>query len=362
LLYAQLLYPHELATPTYRILWENRKTKALGPDGKFQFPIITKAYSPSVAAKNTRFDFRDIDNITLSEWEGVFLKNGAGTNKVEMRRYGSNLARMDHISTKVASMHRGTTDVINWELWWDWNTADIAADNRVNLNTQLTSLEVPPEELYLENIAANTDAIYSIPMLTRKVVTGYTLAGITVTTTTNQYWHPTNTDATGATVTRSGSGNNIDCVTAITAATCKELDLDDLFEHLDAISQGWQYRWYAACPPALYRQLRNLITAMNIREHDSPLAELGIRASIEASEYNCIFYQEPIMKALHPNSIFFYDTDALYLQFEEGFAPDVEEWEKIPGTNMYGTSEFLSYQLVRPDARGVSAMHGYKAS
>ena len=363
-IYDQLLDPHKLATPTLRILLANMKRDTLGPDEKWGWDLITKHISPAIATENYRFEFPDIDNITQQEWTPIKLANGAGTNDVRWKHYQTNKARFNHINTKVDSIHQGQTNALNYLLFSDY--AETITARRIDISSELSSLEVPPEELYLKGVSVITDLPYSIPMLTRKVVTGYTLGNIPVTTTTNLYWHPTNTDAAGATVTRAGAGNNVDVVTAITAATCKELDLDDVFGHLNSISQGWQYNWLAACPADLYGQLRNLVLAMNIRPIDSPLAELGIRAPIVVDEYNVTFYQEPMMTALWPYSIFFYDTDAMFLQADSDFDPTsgtgIYEWERIPGTNMWGTAIYMNFQLCRPDARGVSAMHGYKKS
>ena len=361
--YDQLMDAHPLARPTLRILMNHKAAPmTLGPNAKFQIPIIVKHYSPSVAQQNYRFQMDDIDNVTMQDWSPIALANGAGTNDVQMKRYGSNKARFDHVDLKVESVHRGTTEALNYLLWYNWDSTVIGGDKSININTQLTTLTNPPEELYVKNITQVNELPYSIPMLARKVVNGYTLGNIAVTTSTNQYWHPVNTDASGASITRAASGLNVDSVTAIDANTCKELTMDDINEHLDAVTEGRQYTLYAACPPALYRQLRNIVLAQNIRNDDSPLADLGIRSSITVNEYDVVFYQEPVMRALWPNSIFFFDPTAIYIQPETSFDPMVYPWERIPGTNMYGTAVYFSFNIVRPDAQGVSAMHGYKAS
>jgi hypothetical protein len=359
--YNQLMDAHPISTPTLRILLANQEEKTLGPDGEFHIPIVTKDYSPSVAQQNFRFPTDDIDNITMQKWSPVYFASGAGTNAVAMARYDTPYARMNHIDLKVASVHAGITKALNYLLWYNWNTTAIVGQ-QIDVNSQLSAMTNPPEELYVKNVAQVSELIYSIPMLTRKTVTGYTLGNIEVTTTSNQYWHVVNTDASGATITRSTSGSNVDVVTAVDSTTCKDLEADDINDHLDKVTEGNQYTLYGACPPSLYRQLRNIITAQNTRNADSPLADLGIRSSITWDEYNVVFYIEPVMRALWPNSIFFFDPTAIQLVLESRFAPQVWQWERIPGTNMFGMAVFLSYQLVRPNAQGVSAMHGYKAS
>ncbi len=361
--YDQLIHPHKLAMPTLRILWANMDVEELGPDEKWHYPVITHDYSPGVATKNYRFNYEDLDNVIMQEWQPVKMANAASTNDVDWEHYKTPYARMNHIDLKVDSMHRGTTNVLNYLLFYDWVASTVVA-NRIDINSQLSSLQRPPEKLYMNDIVSVTQLPYSLPMLTRQAVTGYTLGNIALTTTQNQYWDVVNTDGDAAAVTRSGSGDNVDVVTAVDATLSKELDLDDVFAHLDKITEGWQYEWLAACPAALYRQLRNLIIAQNLRSPDSPIAELGLRdtCTIEASEYNVTFYLEPMMTALWPNSIFFWSTDAVFLKVDSAFAPKIYPWEKIPGTNMHGTGLYLNHQLCRPEASGVSAMHGFKAS
>jgi len=356
--YSQLLSPIQQATPTFRIFWKHKQSKALGPEAKFQIPMIVKALSPSMAKQNYVFDTQSTNPLTMQEWSPVAMANGAGSNDVEWQRCTNNLSRFNLIDIKVDAIHQGLTTAMNFLLWWDWVETDISA-SQIDINSQLSTLTNPPEELYLKNITQASEAPYSIPMLTRKVVTGYTLGNIPVTTTGNKYFHPVNTDGDAAAITRSVTGSNVDCVTAIDSTLCKPLDIDDINTHVGKISQAWQYHLYAACPFNLYSQLRNIIMTMNTRDHASPLADLGINAAITYNEFNIVFYHEPIMDALWPYSIFFYDPTCIYLVYEEGFDPRVYPWKNISGTNMLATAVYESYQLVRPDAQGVSAMHGY---
>ena len=354
----QLLSPIKLTTPTNRILMAHKQTKALGPNAEFEIDVKVRSLSPSIAQQNYQYDTQNVNLLTKQKWSPIAMANGTSTNDIEKKRCTSNLSRYNLIDLKVDAIHEGLTSAMNWALWWDWIETDISG-GQIDINSQLSALTNPPEDLYLKGITQANQAPYSIPMLTRKVVTGYTLGTTAVTTTTNKYFHPTNTDGDAAAVTRSTSGSNVDCVTSINSALCKALDLDDISNHLAAVSQGWQYEYYVACPWRLYNQVANLIIAQNIRQADSPLADLGINVAVTYNAFKCTFYHEPIMDALWPYSMFFFDPTCLYLLEEEGIDPLIYPWEKISGSNMWGTAVYNSYQLVRPDAQGTSAMHGY---
>lgn len=365
LLYDQLIDPHEEAKPTLRLLLANMKTDQLGPSMKFGWPIITKHYSPTIARKNMRFDAPDIDNITRMEYEPAMMANSAGDNVVDMALYANDArAYINHVNIKIDSMHRGYTEMFNHELFSDHGES--TAGNRIDITAALASSPVPPQgtgpgdALTLENVIAHTDRMNSLPMVIRDTVTGHTFGNIETTTTSNAFWQPTVTDHADATITRSTTGDNIDVVTAV--ANAQALEMQDVYEHLDQQQLGRDYKLYAACPRAIYMQLRSMLTAITRRPIDSPLGELGIRAAIELEEYNTIFYLEPMMNWLWPDSIFFWNPDTLFLLADSRFNPMVQEWEKIPGTTNFVTWMLQITQLVCADRRAQSAMHGYTSS
>ena len=357
LIFEQFLDPHKTASPTWKIMLANKQTVALGPDEEFHIPVVTHDYSPSIATKNDRFPTDDIDNITEQKWSIVRLKNGAGTNAVDMKHYANPTALMNHIDQKVNSIHKGTTQSLNYLQFSDWNETRV--DDRINIASELSGLPVPPDELYLNDVTDITQLPYSLPMAARTNTTGHTFGNLS---TANNYWVPEVTDGAGVTVNRSAAGDNIDMVTSIAGALVA-LDLDDLGDHLAKMQTGQEYTFYAPVGRDIFAQLRNIILAMNIRQHDSPVADLGIRSTITWDEYNVTFYHEPMMDALWPSTIWFFDPDCWYLKVDEGFDPTggtgIWDWERIPGSIMYGTMIYLIFQFVCEDRRGVGAMHGF---
>ena len=361
-LYDQLIDPHVDAMPTWRIALEYKVSKPLNPKEEFEIPIITKDLSPSIAVKNDQFPLGDIDNVTTMAISPVKLKSGAATNDVDLAHMSGPLAVANHVDMKVNSMHRGMTKVLNTMPFFNWNETILG--KKIDISALLANASLPPEELVIKNVSSVTDLPASLPMAARKTVTGHTFQNIATTTSNNLFWQPVVTDASGATVTRATTGDNIDAVTAV--SNLVELSLDDLVEHLDQVQEGRQYTLLAATPRKLFMQLRNIIMAANMRNDQSPLADLGIESTITFNEYNTTFYLEPKMSALWPSSIFFWDPECFRLYVDPAFDPTsgtgIYPWERISGTTTWGTMIYINYQYVCEDRRGVSAMHGFTSS
>ena len=365
LLYEDIRDPHQEAMPTFKLLLNGAKEEALGPSENFGWPIITKHYSPTIAKKSMRFEGADLDNITRMTYSPSRMANDAGTNVVDFAHFQTDRARFDHTKIKVDSMHKGYTLMFNHGLFSDWNEA--TTGNRIDISAALSSSPVPPEELFLNNVREHTDRFFSIPMSIRLHTTGHTHGNIA---SSNNFWNPTVTDMTGATVTRSDGGTltgntaNTDVVTAV--ADAQAFTLDDIYEHLDQVQLGADYKIYAPCPRAVYRQLRGFIIGATQYQGGSTLGELGIRAAIEMEEYNVTFYHEPMMSWLWPDSIFFWSPECLGLLSDSAFNPakgtGIFPWQVIPGTTDIVTAMLHITQLVAVDRRGLSAIHGITAS
>lgn len=363
LVYRQLIYPHKFATPTLRLLLRFMKRDRLGPDMTFGWNVIYKHFSPSLATEAQEFAAPSIDNITRMQYTPALMYNSAGTNHVRMALYDSPSARMNFINLMVDSMHQGYTDAFAYSLFSMWSES--LTGGRVDISSALSSAPVPPEELYLNNVSDHTLRMLSIPMLIRDPsATGHTLGNIPVTATTNYWWHPTVLNNSLATVTKSTTAANYDCVTSVTNA--QSFDQDDLAEFFDSMQLGWHYGLYCACPAAFYRQLRAITLGMTLRDIASPLADLGIKPRITLEEYNAEFYKEPMMTWLHPYSMFAWDPNCMFLLSDARFDPSggtgIYEWERISGTNMLATAMYHIVQLLTPDRRGLGAMHGYTNS
>ena len=364
---AQLVDVHKQASPTMRVLLNNKKNVDLGPDGVISQNFIHEMYNVSVASQNQRFAALDIDPASRMQFSTKLFYTSAGTNDVEMKRYRSNHSRIDLIDEKVQAMHAGLTWVLNYALFSDWSETGVGTtSSEIDITSELSNSPVPPSVKF-DNLTAHGDRIFSIPMVIRSSTTGHTFGNVS---SGEAFWEPSVT--VGGSVTRNSTAYNAatnpqtDIVTndALTTAT---FDLDALRTHLNKVSRGYGYELYAACPADLYDVLEDLLLAERRRDasRETQLADLGIDASFTYNSRNVVFYVDPMMTDLWANSIFFYDPSVMFLMFDNDFDPTkgtgIYPWERLPGTNQSATAIYADAQLICLDRRGVSAMHGYAA-
>jgi len=366
---AQLIDVHKQASPTMRILINNKKNVDLGPDGKISQNFIHEMYDVYVASQNQRFAAPDIDPASRMEFSTKQFYVSAGTNDVEMKRYRSDHSRIDLIDEKVQAMHAGLTWVFNYMLFSDWSESGVGTTStEIDVESELSSAPVPPSVKF-KDLTTHGDRIYSLPMVIRKHVTGHTFGNVS---SANAFWKPTVTDGGSGYATRNttawnaSSNPQTDVVTNDHVSTAT-LDLAALRTHLNAVSRGYGYELYAACPADLYDVLEDLLLAERRRDatRETMIADLGIDASFTYTSRNVVFYVDPMMTDLWPNSIFFYDPSVMFMVFDNDFDPTqgtgIYPWERIPGTNQSATAIYVDCQLMCIDRRGVSAMHGYAA-
>lgn len=359
----RLLFFGQEATPTLKILWDKRETKPLGPDAKFAMNFVHDAYDVHAApGENIRYDLEDIDPVSRMEWSPKTIYVAASTNKFEWSRYKNSANSLfDLADLKVQLMQLGMTHIMNWLIWSNWN--ETITGNAINLNTVLSAKRVLPN-VYFKSISKHSDRINSIPMLTRKHVTGHTLGNVS---SANNMWQSLITDATGATITRdttawaSGSHEQTDMVTALSGL--QDLSYSDIETHLMSLCVGSGHEYVCACPATLYGVIYSYLKGMTQRSpRDEYLLNLGITGPLTDPQFDVTYYVDPQVTALWPSSLFFFDISHVKLVMERGFAPDVDPWTQIPATNVMGTMATYSMQLITDDkANAVSAMHGYQA-
>jgi len=366
---AQLIDVHKQASPTMRVLLNNKKNVDLGPDGKISQNFIHEMYNVSAASQNQRFAAPDIDPASRMEYSTTQLYTSAGTNDFEMKRYRTNHSRIDLINEKVQAMHAGLTWVLNYSLFSDWSETGVGTTSEeIDIEAELSASPVPPSVKF-DNLSAHGDRLYSIPMIIRGNTTGHTFGNVS---SANAFWQPSITLGDSGSVTRNtttynASSNPQTDVVTDDDVTTVTFDLDAVREHLNKVSRGYGYELYAACPADLYDVLEDLLLAERRRDatKETQLADLGIDASFSYTSRNVTFYVDPMMTDLWPGTIWFYDPSVMFLIFDNDFDPTkgtgIYPWERLPGTTQSATAIFADLQLVCLDRRGVSAMHGYAA-
>jgi hypothetical protein len=75
--------------------------------------------------------------------------------------------------------------------------------------------------------------------------------------------------------------------------------------------------------------------------------------------FDCVFYTDPLANLLYPYSLWIYDPQCIFPIMDAPFAPEVVPYEKISGTNQYGTTAVYNTNNINIDPIGIGAMHGW---
>lgn len=353
----QLLDVCKFASPTLKLLLNGAQIHEFGPDEEIGWNFLTDMYNPKIMHDNQVFNASDLELASRMTFGIAKWYNAASTNRAEMVEYGrTGRSRLDLVDEKAAAMHKGLTMMADYRLFSDWNET-IAGDGTLDIEAALSASPIPPS-LKEEDLASQTERSFSIPMCIRGHHNGHTFGNVS---SENMFWRSTET--IGGAVTHAAAGAvNADVVIAIDDVV--ELGISNIRAHLSSIQYGPGYRFYAACPADLYTVLEEYVMADRRVGSTSPPDEfndLGIDAAFTYNAYRTVFYSDPMMTWLWPNSIFFWCPDVLFYVLDPEFNPWLIPWERIPNSSTYATVAVYHGNLICKDRRGCSAMHAWSA-
>lgn len=346
---------NKLACPTFQLLWNNKRMVELGPEGKVSYNLLRDMYNPRIYYPNGSFVAADIELLTAMEFTTKAFYGAAGTEYREMVRYRrQNRSLFDLIARKTQAMHTGLTHYTNYEIFS--NHQESVTAGYVDIESALSASPLPPS-LRLEDINNNSQRMMSLPLAARAHTLGHTYGNIS---SANAFWSSPETN--GYTVTKDSSGTYTQDVVTDASATPASLGITNLRTHLAKMQRGAGYRLYCACPSDLYGDIEDFLVSERQRDAASTqeFADLGIDAYFVWNSYNCVFYQDPMMTDLWPNSLFFWDPDSLFYVFDPALAPWIIDWERIQNTPKYSTAVVFDGNLICINRLGVGAMHGWQ--
>ena len=158
----------------------------------------------------------------------------------------------------------------------------------------------------------------------------------------------------------------IDTTTA--AAQPQTPTLSDIDFMLEKMQVGNNLEIMVACSPAAYNYIardffgNTLGSSLNgaatgVRTMGGPLNDYGIHFSggFRHSGYDAIFYADPSMANEWPNSLWFWDLDALVWACVEDFGPKIYPWQRVPNSTVDAMAKVMWCQRVNrnPQATGV---------
>lgn len=354
-----LIDNHKEVMPTLRIFKENQQEYGFPPDEKFSVNMVVDMQDSYGMSENAVFVYKSLDPITQQMWGLHKFNTSASINRFQQEHYkNGNRSLIDLAEENLIAMRKPLTWRRNWDLWSKWNDLNTSLD--LDLNTTLAALghRNPPHTAL--HYLSNTDRPYSIPMLIRKAVTYSTIGNIS---SQNTEWRSMVEDATGYTPTRATTGINIDVVTSDSAATgaLGEFSVDVLADYLSRFQTGGEYSLLCCLPFAHYNFLASFLVNQK-QQTDEALrmrADLGIGSAITYDMFDCVFYTDPLANLQYPYSLWFYDPQVIFPIMDAPFAPEVVPYEKISGTNQYGTTAVYNTNNINIDPIGTGAMHGW---
>jgi hypothetical protein len=363
----------QLQTNTLKLLWSLRRHASVSVDenGRERFDLRYEYGGGNVHYFPGKSHAIPIDvQEGLSSMHATPKRMGIGTSITEydlisQKEPGSiiNLA-----SFRQRQANRALTFAMNHEIW----SLPLAADVGTNLTID-TNIPIVQSETTIQNVPAIAERFTSIPMAIRPNLTGHTLQGLSSTNVlwqskvyvgnaTVQELNTTNFTAGNWAVTTAGA-DNIDLVTTMNTTTAIQFKAVDRV--LDAMQIGGGYDVLIATPPNIYSSLGRAVWSQMRGTQADPLYEIGIRQSFSHPAYNAIFYSEPTMglgsTGLHPNSMFFWDPDCLFLAVVENCDPMIKPWVPIPDRTDRVFGKTFWGDIVVVDKHGTGALHGVAA-
>ena len=351
---------HKDTMPTFRIFKENQQEYDFPPDEKFNVNMVVDMQDSYGMSENAVFVYKTLDPITQQMWGLHKFNTSASINRFQQEHYKHGPRSLIDLSEEnLISMRKTLTWRRQWDVWSKWNDLNTSLD--LDLYTTLGALghRNPPHTKL--HYLSNTDRPYSIPMLIRKHVTGHTIGNIS---SSNTEWRSMVEDAPSYTPTRATTGINVDVVTNDAAATgaLGEFSVDVVADYLMRFQTGGGYSLLCCLPFAHYNLLASFLVSQK-QQTDEALrmrADLGIDSAITYAEFDCVFYTDPLANLQYPYSLWFYDPQVIFPIMDAPFAPEVVPYEKISGTNQYGTTAVYNTNNICIDPIGTGAMHGWE--
>ena len=143
---------------------------------------------------------------------------------------------------------------------------------------------------------------------------------------------------------------------------------------LEKMQEGNAYQILVAMPPSAYNYIaRDFFGATlgkaagtgganrDARAVDSqnPLTDYGINFTGSAfmhSGYDAIFYADPTLARMWPNSMWFFDMDAIGLVCVNDFGPKIYPWHHLPNTTVDVMAKLMWCQRIVKDRRATGVL------
>ena len=404
------------AKPTAKIMWETKQYIEVDTDKKFR---INWSYGGGDIHYGTpgtmTFNTETKDFLSTMHASPAVLYGATSVSDFDRKVYSNSMH--DLVADRTFRMNQGFTDAMNYETWA--KTGSVASEGtgtEIDIDSIFTH---GINEVKIKNRPAIASRVHSIPYFIRPHVNGHTIQGLNSTDQSfwrsNVYIAKGLASSTGGDPTILNSANNSGSNAAASSADgvsagqwvitdSSDLSrqdmlvtdgagdgsqndanvfpsLSDIDFMLEKMQEGNAYQILVACPPAAYNYIARdffgttlgnisgsagqevLSGQARAMDTQNPLTDYGINftgSAFRHSGYDAIFYSDPTLSTAWPNSLWFFDMDALFTACVNDFSPKIYPWHHLPNTTVDVMAKLLWMQRVVVDRKATGVLLGCK--
>lgn len=343
-----------VAMPSARVSYDMGEVVPVNTSGEFDIHYGWGGASPEYAGQGGNIVFSidpDYDNRSKMTVAPQVMFVTAGYNEFEAKRYEGSL--FDLIGNRMIGMNKGFTWAFNYELFASpRSSTELAAVTNGVLDIDAVVLAnvgsgpwAQPGIKIKGYPASPLNRIHGFPFLIRPHVLGHTIHGRSSVNISHRS-HVYIAQGVGATQPPQVPTGPPYIDTSVTDENLKDILIADksgsgvfpIMSDIDYVIGNMQYGnrfTILGCTSShglsyLRRNLFNYTQA----QVSEPLMDFGINYLnyVKHSGFNVVFYQDPMMDRLWPNSIIFWDPTMMPFGCVEGWSPKIREWVYLQQT------------------------------
>lgn len=365
-----------VAMPSARVSYEMGEYFNIDASGNFDIHYEWGGATPRYAGQggNIVFQVQPFGNRSKLTVTPQVMYVSAGYDEFEKKRYENSL--FDLIGRRMIGMNKGFTWAFNYELFASQNSAvELAAVTGDELDMDTVILNAIGNAPWAQPgvklggfPASPLNRIHSLPFLIRPHVLGHVIHGRSSTNISHRS-HVYIAQGAGATQVPQIPTGSPYINTAVTDDYLKDIIIDDsdtttVFPTMADIDYvvgnmqiGNRFTVLGCVSSHGLSYLRRNLFNYTQAYVSEPLMDFGINYLnyVRHSGFNVVFYQDPMMDRLWPNSIIFWDPTMIPFGCVEEWAPRIREWVYLQQTlGTWATAKILWCQrfLLNPQSAG----------
>jgi len=365
-----------VAMPSSRVSYEMGEYFDVDTSGQFDIHYEWGGATPRYVGQGNNFVFKvePFGNRSKMQVTPQVMYVSAGYDEFEEKRFENSLFNL--VGRRMIGMNKGFTWAFNYELFASQNSAkeldavdgDELDIDKVVLAGLATGAPWAQPGIKLGGYPASPlNRIHSLPFLIRPHILGHTIHGRSSVNISHRS-HVYVAQGVGATQAPQIPSGAPYIDTAITDDYLKDIIIADkttpVFPTLADIDFvvgnmqiGNRFTVLGCTSSQGLAYLRRNLFNYTLASVSEPLMDFGINYLnyVKHSGFNVVFYQDPMMDRLWPNSILFWDPTMVPFGCVQGWAPRMREWVYLQQTlGTWVTAKILWCQrfILNPQSAG----------